>query len=121
MTVQLSHRGAALSFSQGEYSGFVRGRVFFFSSLLRLVGFGSQQEEVPRQLGEVKVQIPQNDVTLHSAVPHCFRVAFAAQGCVSWGWSRLHSGARNVPHLQRKEKTAVAALMMLTQGEVVRR
>lgn len=73
-------------------------------SLLSHMCFGSQQEEVSRQLGEVKTQIPQNDVTLDSAVPYCFRACVSGQSCISWWWTRFHPGALNVSHLWRKEE-----------------
>lgn len=92
-----------------------------FSPRLRRVGFGSQQEEISCQLGEVSVQIPQNDVTLDSAVPYCFRVAFVGQSCASWRWSRLHPGALNATHLQRREKLWLLCWWCWhRQGEAVR-
>lgn len=61
-----------------------------------------QDEEVSCHLGEVEVEIPQNDVTLHSAIPHC--PGLVVQGHPSPGRGRLRPGAVHVSHLVEKAK-----------------
>lgn len=91
----------------------------FSLSLLSHVCFGGQQEEVSCQLGEVKVQIPQNDVTLHSARPYCFRAGVSGRSCVSWCWSRFYLGALNVSHLRKKEKLFLLCFRALKRGQAM--
>lgn len=91
----------------------------FFLSLLSHVCFGGQEEEVSCQLGEVEAQIPQNDVTLHSARPYCFRAGVSGRSCVSWCWSRFYFGALNVSHLWKKKKLFLLCFSALKHGQAV--
>lgn len=91
----------------------------FFLSLLSHACFGGQQEEVSCQLGEVKVQIPQNDVTLHPARPYCFRAGVSGRSCVSWCWSRFYLGALKVSHLRKKEKLFLLSCCALKRGRAM--
>lgn len=79
----------------------------FKPSLLSLLSCAcprSQQEEVSCQLDEVKIEIPQNDVTLHTAVPLCFRAGSRMwRRLCSWR-SWLCPRALNVVQLSEKIK-----------------